>query len=167
MADQLRNAGHEVGYLFLFDTRAPEIDGEPLGILGKIWMARHWSLAFALKWPLRKWRSLSAGREMQQIEAHLAKGEHIPDELVGQRMTQAYLTAEHQYHPPEYPADVLLFKGSQASVEFLRAGPQLGWDKFVSGNIEVMVFDCDHFNMMIDPTIGEIGKILNELLLTR
>ena len=167
MAHQLRNAGHEVGYLFLFDTLAPEIDGEPLGILGKIWMARHWSLAFALKWPLRKWRSLSAGREMQQIEAHLAKGEHIPDELVGQRMTQAYLTAEHQYHPPEYPADVLLFKGSQASVEFLRAGPQLGWDKFVSGNIEVMVFDCDHFNMMIDPTIGEIGKILNELLLTR
>ncbi|MEX0582113.1 MAG: SDR family NAD(P)-dependent oxidoreductase, partial [Sneathiella sp.] len=167
MAHQLRTAGHEVGYLFFLDTLAPEIDATPLGILGKIWMARHWSLAFALKWPLRKWRSRSAGREMQLIEAHLEKGERIPDELVGQRMTHAYLAAEHRYRPPDYPADVLLFKGSQASVEFLRAGPQLGWDKFVSGNIEVMAFDCDHFNMMIDPTIGEIGKILNELLLNR
>ena len=82
-------------------------------------------------------------------------------------MTQAYLEAEGRYRPEDYPEDVLLFKGSEASVEFLRAGTYLGWDRYISGNIDVMVFDCDHFNMMIDPTIGEIGKIVNELLLNR
>jgi thioesterase domain-containing protein/acyl carrier protein len=167
MAQQMRAAGHQVGNLIFFDTLAPDIDPQPVSFLEKLWTARHWSLGFALKWPIRKWRSLAAGKEMEQIAEYLEKGEKIPDELVGQRMTQAYLAAERRYRPADYPDDVLLFKGSQASVEFLRAGPQLGWDKFVSGNIDVMIFDCDHFNMMIDPTIGEIGKILNELLLTR
>ncbi|MBO0332806.1 SDR family NAD(P)-dependent oxidoreductase [Sneathiella sp. CAU 1612] len=167
MAQQLRAAGHEVGHLIFFDTLAPDIDPQPVSILEKIWTARHWSLGFALKWPIRKWQSRSAGREMAQIAELLAKGEKIPDELVGQRMTSAYLTAESRYRPADYPDDVLLFKGRQASMDFLRAGPHLGWDKFVSGNIEVMIFDCDHFNMMIDPTISEIGKILNELLLNR
>ena len=167
MAQQLRAAGHDVGNLIFFDTLAPDIDPQQVSFLEKLWTARHWSLGFALKWPLRKWQSRAAGREMEQIAALLEKGQKIPDELVGPRMTQAYLAAEHRYRPADYPDDVLLFKGSQASVEFLRAGPQLGWDKFVSGNIEVMIFDCDHFNMMIDPTISEIGKILNELLLNQ
>ncbi len=166
MAQQLRKAGHEVGNLIFFDTLAPDPEPVTLNLLEKLWTARHWSLGFALRWPLRKWRSLAARREMAQIAELLAKGEQLPDELVGQRMTQAYLSAENRYLPEDYPADVLLFKGRQASVEFLRAGQHLGWDKFVSGNIEVMVFNCDHFNMMIDPTISEIGKILNELLLT-
>lgn len=167
MAQQLRAAGHEVGNLIFFDTLAPDVDPQPVSIFEKIWTARHWSLSFALKWPLRKWQSRSAGREMEQIAELLKKGSKIPDELVGQRMTSAYLAAEHRYRPSDYPNDVLLFKGSQASMDFLRAGPKLGWDEFVSGDIEVMIFDCDHFNMMIDPTISEIGKILNELLLNQ
>ncbi|WP_161314399.1 type I polyketide synthase [Sneathiella litorea] len=167
MAQQLRAAGHKVGQLIFFDTLAPDIDPQPLSFLEKIWTARHWSLSFALKWPIRKWQSRAAGNEMAQIADLLAKGEKIPDELVGQRMTRAYLAAEHRYRPQDYPDDILLFKGSQASLDFLRAGPQLGWDKYTSGNIEVMIFDCDHFNMMIDPTISEIGNILNELLLNR
>ncbi|MDF2368247.1 type I polyketide synthase [Sneathiella sp.] len=167
MAQQLRAAGHEVGNLVFFDTLSPDIDPQPVSFIEKLWTARHWSLAFALKWPLRKWQSRAAGREMEQIAELLEKGRKIPDELVGQRMTSAYLAAEHRYRPADYPDDVLLFKGSQASMDFLRAGPKLGWEKFVSGNVEVMIFDCDHFNMMIDPTINEIGKILNELLLNQ
>jgi len=167
MAQQLRRAGHEVGHLIFFDTLAPEIEPHRITLLEKIWMARHWSLGFALRWPLRKWQSRAARHEMAQISALLAEGKHIPDELIGRRMTQAYLEAEGRYRPEDYPEDVLLFKGSEASVEFLRAGTYLGWDRYISGNIDVMVFDCDHFNMMIDPTIGEIGKIVNELLLNR
>ncbi|MEH6547968.1 MAG: alpha/beta fold hydrolase, partial [Sneathiella sp.] len=164
MAQQLRQAGHEIGYLIYFDSMAPDIDPHKIGILEKIWMARHWSLSFALNWPLRKWRGRHAGSENIEIERYLESGEAIPEELLGRRMTQAYLAAENRYQPKDYTGDVLLFKGAEASIEFLRAGPDLGWGTWVSGNIEIQEFECDHFNMMIDPTIGEIGKILNELL---
>ncbi|MEH6526403.1 MAG: SDR family NAD(P)-dependent oxidoreductase [Sneathiella sp.] len=164
MAQQLRQAGHEIGYLIYFDSMAPDIDPHKIGILEKIWMARHWSLRFALNWPLRKWRGRYAGSENIEIERYLESGEAIPEELLGRRMTQAYLAAENRYQPKDYTGDVLLFKGAEASIEFLRAGPDLGWGTWVSGNIEIQEFECDHFNMMIDPTIGEIGKILNELL---
>jgi acyl transferase domain-containing protein/thioesterase domain-containing protein/acyl carrier protein len=166
MAQQLREAGHEIENLIYFDSLAPEVDAKPVSLIEKIWMARHWSLGFALKWPLRKWQGRNAGRENKEIANYLEKGERVPDELLGRRMTQAYLAAEYRYRPKDYSGDVLIFKGGQASIDFLKAGPELGWNQWISGNIEIQEFDCDHFSMMIDPTIGEIGKILNELLLT-
>ncbi|USG59767.1 SDR family NAD(P)-dependent oxidoreductase [Sneathiella marina] len=164
MAQQLQQKGFEIGNLIYFDSMAPDVDPQKMSIFEKIWMARHWSLSFALNWPVRKWRGRHAGRENTEIKRYLDSGETIPDELLGRRMTQAYLAAENRYSPNDYAGDILLFKGAEASVDFLRAGPDLGWGKWVSGNIEIQEFECDHFNMMIDPTIGEIGKILNELL---
>lgn len=164
MARQLQQAGQEVGNLIYFDSMAPDLDQHRLSIFEKIWMARHWSLSYALDWPLRKWRGRHAGRETIEIRQYLESGLTVPDELLGRRMTQAYLAAENRYSPKDYAGDILLFRGAEASIDFLRAGPDLGWRKWVSGNIEIQEFNCDHFNMMIDPTIGEIGKILNELL---
>ncbi|WP_373088630.1 SDR family NAD(P)-dependent oxidoreductase [Sneathiella sp.] len=164
MARQLTEAGHDVDNLVMFDTLAPERNPQKIGLLQKLWTARHWSLGFALKWPQRRWKRRFAASERALIQQYLERGEQLPDELTGQRMTEAYIAAENRYRPETYDGDMLLFKGRDASIEFLRAGLSLGWDDWITGTIRVMTFNCDHFNMMIDPTIGEIGEILNELL---
>ena len=47
---------------------------------------------------------------------------------------------------------------------FLAAGPMLGWDGLLTGDVEVRGFDCDHFSMMAEPAIAEIGEALNGFL---
>ncbi|PHQ72329.1 MAG: hypothetical protein COB93_00665 [Sneathiella sp.] len=165
MAHQLVALGQEIRYLIMFDTLAPDLGQQPLSFFQKVWMARHWSLKFALGWPGRKWQGRFAKKEKAEIQKYLERGENLPEELIGRRMTEAYLTAENLYHPPDYSGDILLFKAGQGSVDFLRAGPELGWREWASGEIVIQEFDCDHFGMMADPTISKIGAVLNELII--
>ena len=83
MAQQLQQSGFEIGNLIYFDSMAPDVDAEHISIFEKIWMARHWSLSFALNWPLRKWWGRHAGRENIEIKQYLDSGKPIPDELFG------------------------------------------------------------------------------------
>jgi len=165
MAHQLISVGEEIEHLIMFDTLAPDMGRKPMNVFEKIWMARHWSLSFALGWPKRKWRGRNAGQEQAEIQTHLEQGKRLPEELIGRRMTEAYLRAENQYSPPDLSINFLLFVAGQKSVDFLRAGRELGWSEWASGEINIQEFDCDHFSMMADPMISEIGAVLNELLI--
>lgn len=167
MMRQLRDAGEEVDTLVFFDTIAPHMSLKPLTLMQKIWAVRKWDIRFALAWRDRRKGRNEELLQARQIEEHLAKGENIPDHLVGQRMTDAFVDAQNRYDTPPQTTSVRLFKARKAGTVFIAAGPQLGWDRYVDGEIVVQDFDCDHFTMMAEPAIGEIGEILNGLLLKK
>ena len=163
MAQQLKRAGEQVGHLIFFDTLVPNVNNKDLSLAQKLWAARKWDLKFALEWWQRRSRSKAGNSNYIRIEELLEAGQPLPDELIGQRMTSAYMAAEDKYTPAPYDGDITIFRAKRASTEFVVAGPHLGWKEFVSGTIDVSVFNCDHFSMMSDPTIGEIGELINAM----
>jgi acyl transferase domain-containing protein/thioesterase domain-containing protein/acyl carrier protein len=161
MAQQLKRDGEKVSHLIFFDTLVPAITNQSVSFAQKLWAARKWDVKFALDWWQRRARARDGADNARQIDKLLEQGTPLPSELIGQRMTAAYMAAEGKYLPDPYDGDITIFRAKRASTEFLIAGPQLGWEDYVTGTIDVKVFNCDHFSMMSDPTIGEIGDIIN------
>ncbi|WP_371170604.1 type I polyketide synthase [Aliiroseovarius sp. 2305UL8-7] len=167
MMRQLRDAGEDVETLVYFDTIAPHMSLKPLSFIQKIWAARKWDIEFALGWRSRRQGRNEDRLRAQKIEQHLANNQPLPDDLIGQRMTDAFVEAQNRYDTPDQIAAVKLFKARKAGTLFIAAGPQLGWDRYIDGEIDIQEFDCDHFTMMTEPAIGEIGRILNDILLKK
>ncbi|MCK0140583.1 type I polyketide synthase [Aliiroseovarius sp. F47248L] len=167
MMRQLRAAGDEVETLVYFDTIAPHMSHKPLSLVQKLWAARKWDIEFALGWRERRQGRDQDRRNAELIRQHLAAGDRLPDELIGQRMTDAFVDAQTRYETPSQDATVTLFKARKAGTLFIAAGPNLGWDRYIDGPIDIREFDCDHFTMMTEPAIIQIGDVLNKLLLRK
>ncbi|MGL4308866.1 MAG: type I polyketide synthase [Paracoccaceae bacterium] len=167
MAQRLVAEGEKVEQLIFLDTLAPQVSEMGLSLAQKVWAIRKWDIRFTLEWWERRKKARIGGQQSEQIKNLIAKGEKIPDELVGQRLTSAYRRAQAAYHPKPYGGDVAMFRAKKAGTLFLAAGSKLGWDDYLTGKIRADVFDCDHFTMMSEPTVGRIGAIINALLINR
>ncbi len=167
MAQRLKADGQKVGPVIMFDSLAPHVTQTKMTRLEKLWAVRHWSLAFAMDWPKRRRKNREDRQKSVEIKRLVASGQRVPAEHMGRRMTDAYRVAQSRYKPTEYDGDITLFTAGQAGTEFLRAGKKLGWETVATGAINVHRFDCDHFNMMSDPTIGIIAEQLNDILRVR
>ncbi len=167
MAQRLKKDDQEIGAVVMFDSLAPHVTQTKMTKLEKLWAIRHWSVAFALDWPKRRRKNRQDRQSSVEIRRLVANGEPVPAEYMGRRMTDAYRLAQSRYRPSRYDGDIMLFTAGQAGTEFLRAGKKLGWETVVDGTINVHRFDCDHFNMMSDPTIGIIAEQLNDIMRAR
>lgn len=165
MAQRLIAEGEEVEDLIFFDTLAPNLAKQKLSTMRRLWAARKWDLNFALEWRQRRRRAGQARANSQRIAALLDAGQSLPDELAGPRMVSVYNRAQAAYVALPYHGRVSIFRARKASTLFLAAGPLLGWDGLLRGEIASYVIDCDHFTMMAQPAIGEIGTALNRTLL--
>ncbi|MCR9212907.1 MAG: SDR family NAD(P)-dependent oxidoreductase [Proteobacteria bacterium] len=171
MAQQLVASGETVDQIILFDTLSADALIDPPGLLRRLWEIRHWGIKDVLSWPKRKIENYIAQAIFKKsnltkvVEDHVAAGERIPAELIEHRMTTNYVQAEHNYEPKPYDGDIVILRALKVKTEFLAVGRNLGWDNLVSGEITVYDFNCNHFDMMQDPTIGAIGDVLNHTLL--
>ena len=164
MTQRLQAEGEVVEHLVFFDTLAAHIGNRKLNLLEKIWAARNWDLGYALEWLGRKHGARSAKNDRDEILRLLAENNALPRELIGRRMSDAFVRAQARYEAKSYAGDIVIFKAKRASTQFIAGGKTLGWDELVSGKIEVHEFDCDHFTMMSDPTIARIGDLINNML---
>jgi acyl transferase domain-containing protein/thioesterase domain-containing protein/acyl carrier protein len=165
MAQQLLSVGEEVDHLVFLDSLAPQVARQGMTFAQKLWAARHWDVEFALGWFQRrrkKQKGVSATAEIARI---LARGETLPDELIGRRMTELYAQAQWRYEPAPYGGPVTLFKARKAQTLFLHAGALLGWQGILTGKVTVHSVDCDHFTMMAGKAVAEIGVVLSRQLL--
>ena len=89
----------------------------------------------------------------------------MSDELIGLRMQLAYLKAQRTYAVRPFDGAVTIFRARKASTQFLAAGPLLGWDRYLTGTVKVVDVDGDHFSLMSNPAVGQIGAVLNRKLL--
>ena len=165
MAQRLIADGEEVEDLFFFDTLAPNVANRNLSLMRRLWAARKWDAKFALEWRHRRRRADQARENNERIRALFSAGQSLPDELAGPRMVALYNRAQAAYSPAPYDGRVSIFRARKASTLFLAAGPMLGWDGLLRGKVFNHVVDCDHFTMMLQPAIREIGAILNQKLL--
>ncbi len=164
MAQMLSEAGEKVEHLIFFDSLAPQIARQGMTRLQKLWAARKWDLRFALGWFKRRGSRRAEREGAEAIAQALEGGGAMPDELVGQRLTEAYAAAQSLYEAQPYEGPVTIFRARQAGTLFLHAGAQLGWQDYLKGRVDIQVMNCDHFTMMSAPTVSQIGAILNRRL---
>jgi thioesterase domain-containing protein len=165
MAQQLRRAGAEVEAILMIDTLAPAAALRRVPLWQKLWLKRHWSLDFALDLPARRKRAWEMQRNYQAALEKLARGEPLPPELVEFHLFRNFTDAQAQYKPGPYDGKVILFKAQLAETLYLYAGPQLGWDEHVSGEIRVTEISGSHFTMMAEPGVSRLIEAFRAELL--
>ncbi|MBA2964701.1 MULTISPECIES: type I polyketide synthase [Ramlibacter] len=156
MAQQLRRDGARVETILMIDTLSPTAATAKVPLLEKIWLKRHWTLDFALDWPVRRRRGRQMQHSYQLALEKLARGEPLPPELVDFHLFRNFTDAQAQYRPEPYDGEVVLFKAAQAETLYLYAGPTLGWDQHATGPIRVTRIGGSHFTMMAEPGVSEV-----------
>jgi len=156
MAQQLRRAGAEVETILMIDTLEPTAAARKVPLWKKLWLKRHWTLEFALDWPNRKRRRREMHLNYQLALEKLARGEPLPPELVDFHLFRNFADAQAQYKPQRYDGEVVLFKAELAETVYLQAGPYLGWNDYVAGDIRVTEIGGSHFTMMAEAGVSEI-----------
>ena len=163
MAQQLREIGEETERLIFFDALAPHLGSRPVSVWQLLWAARHRGLRDAFGWFGRRRKATAQGDLDGEIRAHLVEGKALPHHLVNHRLNKAYLRAQAAYETSAYDGAVTMFRAKRVSPLFATAGPKLGWEDVLTGEVESHIVNCDHFSMMADPAISEIAERLNDL----
>ncbi|HSW19283.1 MAG TPA: SDR family NAD(P)-dependent oxidoreductase, partial [Ramlibacter sp.] len=162
MAQQLRAQGTAVEMLVMIDTLTPEAAKKRVPFLRKLWLMRHWTVAFALGWPSRRRRGRELETRYAQALEQLARGEQLPPELVDFHLFRNFMDAQSRYEPQPYPGSVALFKARESETQYLQAGPTLGWDRHVAGEIRITPIVGSHFSMMSEPGLSELAQALRQ-----
>ncbi|HSV44191.1 MAG TPA: thioesterase domain-containing protein, partial [Ramlibacter sp.] len=164
MAQQLRRAGSDVVLLAMVDTLSPTAARRKVSLPRKLWLMRHWSLRFLLDWPARR----RSGRAMQvsylAALEKIARGEPLPPELADFHLFRNFVAAQARYQPQPYAGDVVLFKATQSEMQYLDAGPRLGWEEHVQGEIRVTDIAGSHFSLMSQPGLSQLVEGLRREL---
>jgi thioesterase domain-containing protein len=164
MAQQLTQAGSEVALLAMIDTLCPTAMRRNISYLRKLWLSRHWSLKYALEWPMRRREGRLAQANFAQALGAVAPGEPLPPELVDFHLYRNFIAAQERYQPQPYDGNMVLFKAAQADMEYLNAGRTLGWEAHVSGGIRLVEVAGSHLSMMSEPGVSQLIDGLREEL---
>jgi thioesterase domain-containing protein/aryl carrier-like protein len=164
MARQLQADGQRVDLLAMIDTLCPVAARQRLPWWRRLWLMRHWSLRFALGWPVRRLQGRGDNARHAQALAARARGEALPPELAEAVLFRNFIEVQARYQPPVWNGDLLLIKARQAEVPYLAAGPCLGWERWVRGRIESRDVGGSHFSVMREPGLGELANALQSAL---
>lgn len=161
IAQQLTNQGHTVGMVALFDTY--NYPGP--------WFSE--PLSLRLQNTVNKIQTLSWSERVAYGQQKLR---HVSDFLkrasTGKQHAQAKLsiqatvceTALKQYQTKPYSGDIVLFRAAQTPEDFgyrsVKRDNTLGWDKIVTGTVNIQPMACHHFLLIDEPHIQTLAKKL-------
>jgi acyl transferase domain-containing protein/thioesterase domain-containing protein len=164
MARQLRHSGAEVGLLAMIDTLAPAAARLKISPLKKIWLMRHWSLDFALGWRERRRHTQAEQAKHALALQQRACGEPLAPELASALLYSHFVKAQARYEPQPYDGPVLLCRASQGYTPYLNAGPCLGWQAHMRGELRVVEIDGSHVSMLSGHGLTQLVQGLRDEL---
>jgi acyl transferase domain-containing protein/thioesterase domain-containing protein len=156
MAAQLKLENEPVSLLAMIDTLSPLAAARKVPFLEKLWLLRHFNLEYALQWSQRRSRARLDEANYAFALQRLARGEALPPELVDVHLFYKFIEAQSRYSPQPYEGDLVLFKASRANMLYLSAGPALGWDRHVHGQIRITNVTGSHLTIMSEPGVSEL-----------
>ena len=164
MARQLRLDGAQVALLAMIDTLSPAAAQLKISPLKKLWLMRQWSLDFALGWRERR-RHTQAEQENHALALQLrARGEPLAPELASALLYSHFVDVQARYQPQPYDGPMLLCRARQGYTPYLNAGPCLGWQAHVRGELRVVEIDGSHVSMLSEPGLTQLVQGLREEL---
>ena len=150
-AVQLTSSGHVVDLVVLLDTSSPVAR----------WKTRRLELFFSrLRYHLRRlWRLRGqARRDYIATKFHDVKG------TVGLRPRETWEELSQtikSYRPSAFPGDLILFQSADR-LDAIDNEP--AWRETVRGTMIAQDTPGDHYNMLEEPRVGQLGSALNDAL---
>ena len=156
MAQMLKRDGAQVELLAMIDTLSPNAARAATPLWKKIWLLRHWSLAFFMDRSARRRKGREAAQQYAMALQRVAHGEPLPPEMLEHYLFDNFIEAQARYMPLPYDGDIALFRAAQAETQYLAAGPALGWDDVVKGAVRVTAVTGSHFTIMSEPGVSQL-----------
>ena len=163
LAQLLKAAGEQVGFLGLFDTYGPgtvQVTGRgwlpgPVQRLRERWArvrevdasSRLALLADACA------RRFDRGYDALRAAWHRSRGSALPHGVRYREIERIHLLADAAYVPREYAGPVTLFRAREPA-ERLDTWPALGWDGIVRGDLRVIDLPGSHDNLIEQPELA-------------
>jgi thioesterase domain-containing protein len=147
MARQILQSGRQAD-LIIFDAVEPRDMSTPVSMTERLGLLPKLHPQVLMEWPMLRLRSFLRNRSI------------TPPDVVG----EAYWRAQCAYQPEPYAGDLYLIRALRAFTHHLRSGPTLGWQKLVSGTIEVCDIDCTHFELFEKPAVSQVAAAVRKRL---
>jgi thioesterase domain-containing protein/acyl carrier protein len=164
MAQRIVQSGRKVEIVVMFDTLEPAAARTPVSLLQKIKLLPQVSPDFALEWPQRRLAEYLWRRRLRRAESGQSLDAAEPAEMIGARAWDSFVEAQTRYEAQPYDGDLLIFRATNATMPYLQAGPSLGWDKLVSGDIQIVEIEAWHESVFESPSIEVVASALNARL---
>jgi acyl transferase domain-containing protein/thioesterase domain-containing protein/acyl carrier protein len=164
MARMLKSMGETVELLTMFDTLAPEEVRRPVSVREKLRLLPRISAPFLIGAPFRKLAAAREARRIRQSQTGVAPEAASLLEIAGANAWNAYASAQAAYSPRPLQVPTLLFTARHAAMPYLRAGPQLGWERLVVGGLETVVVDAWHETVFDVPAVDRVAAVLDARL---
>ena len=164
MAQRIVRSGRKVELIVMFDTLEPADARTPVSLLEKVKLLPQLSREFALHWPQRRLAEFLWRRRLRRADSGQSPDAAEPAEIIGARAWDSFVHAQMSYEAQPYYGDVLLFRATNATMPYLRAGRCLGWDKLVSGDIQVVEIAAWHETVFQSEAIEVVADALNARL---
>ena len=181
MAHQLLDDGKEVGLVvildhFLIDTTVPQsrlghmwdtVRNAPLWLADDLWAvgaAEMWGrVRSRARWLKARQPATSPGT---QLDIRDALGMwRFPESHVPLLEAQWAAIDAHRQRPKPYPGRVVLIKPRTRALLARRQADDLGWRRFVSGELVVLTVPGSHETMLNEPFVKTLAKRLRPFLL--
>ena len=173
MACQLQAKGYKIDKLILVDTLAPNTVANELkgAFLYNQTLDRFDRVVEDdLEWTNNKLnhprftdrvaRKLTIIVKKIKTKNYERTGKIIPLELRNDYIMNIYRKARKHYKAGSFTGDVVLFRSIKDNCDVY----DLGWQKFIQGNIEIHDIESDHQTIIKLPAIQKIGNILKVIL---
>ncbi len=161
MAQRLARAGAEVAFLALIDTYRPGVKlaqpGRAARLLRKSAQGP-WALLSHGRERLRE--RLAAEAERRVIARHLQEGRAVPHELRGSWLTASFLDAASRYTLQPFAGDLVVVRATDVSADLACQEPNLGWNDYVRGELELVETPGDHFSLAEEPHVRVLAAEL-------
>jgi thioesterase domain-containing protein/acyl carrier protein len=181
IAQQIRQAGEEVGLLVLIQSTHPAVFHlfKP-GISAP----RRWWYRLLKQFDLERENTLHAGSTYlwrraryvgdlllarlavafgSRLEKQPAKSANLPKLFIFERLKQEHLSALEKYRPRQYDGKAILFRASK-QMRGLLADETLGWSDTLLGPCEVCEVPGHQQNLMLEPNVQRVARELDQRL---
>ena len=88
----------------------------------------------------------------------------LPPELASARLFSHFVTLQERYQTPVFDGPMVLFRAQQGYTPYLNAGPQLGWQAHLRGDIRVVEIPGSHVSMLSEPGLSKLTQGLRQAL---
>jgi thioesterase domain-containing protein len=167
MARMLTNAGQGVRVLALLDTFHPQMPIRAVTMRTRLARLRDEGFAYigeVLNKGRRARARLSERLHVRILEECQARGEPVPLALRELQLVRNFLRVVPRYRPGEWPGRAILLRAEKVAFIFQDRGPCNGWERHVTGGVDVVTVPGDHFNLLLGANAEAIARVLRQAI---
>ena len=166
MAQLLTAVGERVDLLAFFDTFHPQMPLRRITMKMRFQRLHDEGLGYVRRALDRKRNDRRAARELQRLDAILARDEPVPSELRELHLTRAFEQAAPKYTPKPWAGKATLFRAEEVAYIYRDGGPTYGWSAVISGGVDVVAVPGNHDTLLLEPNASILMRALGAALLS-